>query len=408
VIKVMEGVRVLEVAQFTFVPAAGAILADWGADVIKVEHPVRGDTQRGFINMGGLQLDPNRHPLIEHPNRGKRSVGIDVSTAEGQEVLYEIAKTSDVFLTNFMPGVRQRHKFDVEHIRAANPNIIYARGSAYGDKGVERDVGGFDGTAFWTRSGVGHALTPAELGGALPQGIPAFGDSIGGMNIAGGISAALFHRERTGETAEIDVSLLSTAWWAAGASVTQGMETGETMRSVMPNSAGPSVNPFLGNYETSDGGTINLCIVSPTGYIRDAFEHLGLAEAADDPRFRDVMPLIENADAAAELVRQAIRSKPFAYWREHLKTMKGQWAPFQSLVDLGSDEQAIANDMIVEVKAADGGAPFKVVRGPVQFNHEPLQTTRAPQASEHTEVVLMEVGIDWDRIEQLKDSGAIA
>jgi crotonobetainyl-CoA:carnitine CoA-transferase CaiB-like acyl-CoA transferase len=408
VIKVMEGVRVLEVAQFTFVPAAGAILADWGADVIKVEHPVRGDTQRGFINMGGFQLDPNRHPLIEHPNRGKRSVGIDVSTPGGQEVLYEIAKTSDVFLTNFMPGVRQRHKFDVEHIRAVNPNIVYARGSAYGDKGPERDIGGFDGTAFWTRSGVGHALTPEELGGALPQGIPAFGDSIGGMNIAGGISAALFHRERTGETAEIDVSLLSTAWWAAGASVTQGMETGETMRSTMPNSAAPSVNPFLGNYETSDGGTINLCIVSPTGYIRDAFEHLGLPEAADDPRFRDVMPLIENAEAAVELIRQAFRSKPFDYWRVHLKTMKGQWAPFQSLVDLGHDEQAIANDMIVEVDAADGGAPFKVVRGPVQFNHEPLQTTRAPQASEHTEVVLMEVGIDWDRIEQLKDSGAIA
>jgi crotonobetainyl-CoA:carnitine CoA-transferase CaiB-like acyl-CoA transferase len=407
-LKVMEGVRVLEVAQFTFVPAAGAILADWGADVIKVEHPVRGDTQRGFVNMGGLQLDPNRHPLIEHPNRGKRSVGIDVSTPEGQEVLYEIAKSSDVFLTNFMPAVRQRHKFDVEHIRAANPDIIYARGSAYGDKGPERDIGGFDGTAFWTRSGVGHALTPEELGGALPQGIPAFGDSIGGMNIAGGISAALFHRERTGETAEIDVSLLSTAWWAAGASVTQGMETGQTMRSPMPNSAAPSVNPFLGNYETSDGGTINLCIVSPTGYIRDAFEHLGLGDAADDDRFRDVMPLIENADAAAELIRQAIRSKPFEYWREHLKTMKGQWAPFQSLVDLGSDEQAIANDMIVEVEAADGGAPFKVVRGPVQFNHEPLETTRAPQASEHTEIVLVEMGIEWDRIEKLKDSGAIA
>ena len=212
----MDGVRVLEVAQFTFVPAAGAILADWGADVIKVEHPVRGDTQRGFINMGGFQLDPNRHPLIEHPNRGKRSVGIDVSTPGGQEVLYEIAKTADVFLTNYMPAQRQKNKFDVEHIRAANPNIIYARGSAYGDKGTERDTGGFDGTAFWTRSGVGHALTPEELGGALPQGIPAFGDSIGGMNIAGGISAALFHRERTGEAVELDVSLLSTAWWAAG------------------------------------------------------------------------------------------------------------------------------------------------------------------------------------------------
>jgi crotonobetainyl-CoA:carnitine CoA-transferase CaiB-like acyl-CoA transferase len=407
-IKVMEGIRVLEVAQFTFVPAAGAILADWGADVIKVEHPVRGDTQRGFINMGGFELDPDRHPLIEHPNRGKRSVGIDISTADGQDVLYELAKTSDVFLTNFLPAARQKNKFDVEHIRAANPNIVYARGSAYGDKGPQRDVGGYDGTAFWTRSGVGHALSPAVLEGPLSQGIPAFGDSIGGMNIAGGISAALLHRERTGEALEVDVSLLSTAWWAAGASMTQGMDTGETMRSEMPQSGGSTVNPFLGNYQTSDGETINLCIVSPTGYIRDTFEHLGIPEAADDPRFADVLPLMENAEAASQLIVTAIGSQPFEYWRQHLKTMKGQWAPCQSFIDLVSDEQAIANDMVVEVEAGDGGAPFKVVRGPVQFNREPLETTRAPQASEHTELVLMDLGINWDRIAALKETGSIA
>ncbi|HYQ34588.1 MAG TPA: CaiB/BaiF CoA-transferase family protein [Mycobacterium sp.] len=404
----MQGFRVLELAQFTFVPAAGAILADWGADVIKVEHPLRGDTQRGFLNMGGIQVNPDRHPLMEHPNRGKRSVGIDVSTPGGQEVLYELAKTSDVFLTNYMPRVRQKNKFDVEHIRAANPNIVYARGSAYGDKGAERDVGGYDGTAFWTRSGIGYALTPEGLGGALPQGIPGFGDSIGGMNIAGGISAALLHRERTGEALEVDVSLLSTAWWAAGASVTQGMEAGEVMRNAMPGSANPSVNPFMGNYQTSDGGTINLCIISPTGLIRDTFEHLGIPEAADDARFADVLPLIQNADAAAELIAKAFAGKPFEYWRQHLKTMKGQWAPFQSLIELADDEQAIANDMIAEVELASGGEPFRVVRGPVQFNHEPLVTTRAPQASEHTEIVLMELGMDWDRIAELKESGAIA
>lgn len=407
-IKVMAGIRVLEVAQFTFVPAAGAILADWGADVIKVEHPARGDTQRGFLNMGGIQVDPDRHPLMEHPNRGKRSVGIDISTPGGQEVIYELAKNSDVFLTNYMPAQRQKNKFDVEHIRAANPDIVYARGSAYGDKGPERDVGGYDGTAFWTRSGVGHSLTPAELGGALGQGIPAFGDSIGGMFIAGGISAALLHRERTGEAVELDVSLLSTAWWAAGASVTQGMETGEVMRSHMPGSLAPSVNPFMANYLTSDGGTINLCIISPTGLIRDTFEHLGIPEAADDPRFCEVLPLIQNADAAAELIAKAFAAKPFEYWRQHLKTMRGQWAPFQSLLDLATDEQAIANDMIAEVEVASGGAPFRVVRGPVQFNHEPLETTRAPQASEHTEIVLMELGMDWDRIAELKEAGAIA
>ena len=407
-VRVMQGFRVLELAQFTFVPAAGAILADWGADVIKVEHPLRGDTQRGFLNMGGIQVNPDRHPLMEHPNRGKRSVGIDVSTPGGQEVLYELAKTSDVFLTNYMPRVRQKNKFDVEHIRAANPNIVYARGSAYGDKGAERDVGGYDGTAFWTRSGIGYALTPEGLGGALPQGIPGFGDSIGGMNIAGGISAALLHRERTGEALEVDVSLLSTAWWAAGASVTQGMEAGEVMRNAMPGSANPSVNPFMGNYQTSDGGTINLCIISPTGLIRDTFEHLGVPEAADDARFADVLPLIQNADAAAELITKAFAGKPFEHWRQHLKTMKGQWAPFQSLIELADDEQAIANDMIAEVELASGGEPFRVVRGPVQFNHEPLVTTRAPQASEHTEIVLMELGMDWDRIAELKESGAIA
>ena len=406
--KVMNGVRVLEVAQFTFVPAAGAILADWGADVIKIEHPERGDAQRGFVQLGGMKVNPNRSPFVEHPNRGKRSVGVDITKPEGMEVIYELAKTADVFLTNYLPRQRQRMKFDIEHIRAVNPNIIYARGSAYGDKGAERDTGGFDGTAFWNRSGIAHSMSPKELGGPLSQGIPAFGDSIGGMNIAGGISAALFHRERTGEAVELDVSLLSTAWWAAGTSIDMGIDGGDLMSNRMPQSGANPGNPFMGNYYTSDNETINMCTLTPGPHIKSFFEHINHPELADDERFSTVQALMENWEAASEIIVEEFAKHPLTYWRDRLKTYSGQWAPVQSLLDMATDEQALANDMLFEVEPSDGGDPIKLVRGPVQFNHEAVQTTRAPVTSEHTELVLMELGLEWERIEQLKEKGAIA
>jgi crotonobetainyl-CoA:carnitine CoA-transferase CaiB-like acyl-CoA transferase len=190
--------------------------------------------------------------------------------------------------------------------------------------------------------------------------------------------------------------------------VDQALDTGVAPRNRWPTSGCNGNNPFMGNYRSQDGGTINLCILTPGPYIRDTFMHLGLPEAADDPRFGDARSLLTNWAPASGLIVEAIGSKPFAYWREHLRTMKGQWAPVQSLIDLTTDKQALANDMLFEVEASDGGPPLQLVRGPVQFDHAPVQTTRAPQASEHTETFLMELGLEWDRIEQLKATRAIA
>ena len=407
--QVMKGVRVLEIAQFTYVPAAGAVLTDWGADVLKIEHPVRGDAQRGITMLQRLAVNPQRSSFMQHPNRGKRSVGIDVSTPEGQELIYELAKTCDVFLTNYLPAQRQKLRIDLEHIRAANPDIIYVRGSAFGDKGPEREKGGFDSTAFWARGGSAKLVTPRELAGPLLQPGPAYGDTIGGMNIAGGIAAALFHRERTGETSEVDVSLLSSGVWATACSIDVAMELNtDPFAAQMPGGGDVGANPFVGVFETADGGHINLTVLKPGPFIHDTFEHLGIPEHASDPRFQTDLLLMQNAAAAQALVREAIKAQPFAYWLDRLKTMKGQWAAYQTVHDVASDEQVLANDMIFEVESADGGAPIRLVANPVQFNHAKVENTRAPEPSEHTELVLMEMGIDWDRIEKLKAKGAVA
>ncbi|MEE3330988.1 MAG: CoA transferase [Myxococcota bacterium] len=404
----MKGVRVLEVAQWTYVPAAGAVLADWGADVIKIEHPVTGDAQRGILQTGTVKMSgTDVNPFMEHPNRGKRSVGLDLRKAEGRELLYEMARNSDVFLTNFLPEARTKLAIDVDDIRAQNPDIIYVRGSALGQRGPEAAKGGYDMTGFWCRAGSASGVTPPLLPGVLGQPAPAYGDSIGGMTIAGGIAGALFARERTGETSIVDVSLLSTGIWAMGMAVDLSLQNGEPWYTNEAGKAGAVSNPLVGIYKTKDGRFISLVMLQPFEFWPDFCRHVEHPEWIEDERFDSVEKLMGNAGEARELVDAVFETRTLSEWSETFKTLAGQWAPVQNTVELGDDPQVRANGYVVDIDKGDGSS-FPIVTSPVQFDETPPELRRAPEHAQDTEAVLLEMGLEWERIAALKEAGAVS
>jgi crotonobetainyl-CoA:carnitine CoA-transferase CaiB-like acyl-CoA transferase len=403
----MKGIKMVEVAQFTFTPAAGAVLTDWGADVIKVEHAEMGDAQRGLrLGTGGV-AEGSFQPLMEHPNRGKRSIGLALENPEGHEVLMELCKDADVFLINFLPAARRRMHLEVEDIRKANPNIIYVRGSGHGQRGPDAEKGGYDGSTFWCRMGSAWATTPQDSPRVTNQPGGAYGDSMGGMTIAGGIAAALFARERTGETSVVDVSLMSVGAWAFGLSLTSAALSGNEMPPPpLDSPMNIAVNPTIGTFKTSDGRWINFTMLQPSRYFADVCRHLGLDQLPDDERFNSAEKLMANALEAGAYVQEAIASKPFAYWIEHLKTMEGQWAPVQSPLEILADSQMEANGYLLPVDDLEGNER-KLIANPVQFDERPPVLTRAPQFAEHTDDILRELGRSQDEIIQLKINGAV-
>jgi len=405
--KPLDGVTVVEVAIWGFVPSAGALLAEWGADVIKVEHARTGDPQRGLSRMGDFVMgDPN--PAWVHPNHGKRSIGIDIAHPDARALLGDLVHEADVFLTSFLPEARRKLKIDVDDIRADNPNIVYARGSALGVRGDEREMGGYDMTAFWARASTAASITPRDLDGMIGPPGPAYGDTISGSNLAGGIAAALFKRARTGEGSVVDVSLLSSGVWAMGMSIDASILQNKAW---VGQAAGVYVaphNPLTGTFRTADKRLLTLVMLQPGRYWADVCRHIDRPELADDPRFATQEDLVANGAAAVEILREVFASRTLDEWRERLRTMEGPWAPVQDTVQVTSDHQVRANGMIGPV-VDDDGKPvgYDIVSGPVQFDEVPSVLRRAPEFAEHTELLLMERGIAWERIESLKASGAI-
>jgi crotonobetainyl-CoA:carnitine CoA-transferase CaiB-like acyl-CoA transferase len=401
---VMDGVRVLEVAEQTFVPAASALLADWGADVIKIEHVERGDAMRGLASTGVLSIPSDVHVLMEHSNRGKRSLGLDLNSLEGREILYKIAEQSDVFITNKLSGVRRKLGIELEQLRAHNPRIIYVRGSGQGERGPEADKGSYDSLAFWARSGLAMGVKrPDQEDVPHPPG-PGVGDSIGAMTIAGGVMGALFHRERTGEATTVDVSLFGTGLWA------QGQALALSMLLNAPFSV-PSdrkwVNPLTGNYRTRDGHYLSFTCLQAGKYWPGMCEVIQRPDLATDPRFADHQSLLSNGAEAVKVLRERFAEGTLEEWRERLAGFDGQWVVVQDTLEAATDPQTTSNGYVQECVNSTG-VKFHLVAAPVQFDEKPAQPRRAPEFNEHGDDILGEIGLDTEAVLDLKVRGIVA
>jgi crotonobetainyl-CoA:carnitine CoA-transferase CaiB-like acyl-CoA transferase len=397
--KAMQGIRVLDVSRWWFVPAASAILADWGADVIKVEDPEHGDPMR--VNQRGDYVVNGRkfNFMFEQSNRGKRSIGVDISTDKGREILYELARESDVFICSFLPEVRSRLKIDVEDIRRANPNIIYVRGSGHGPNGPEVGKGGFDFTSSWGRGGLAFVHRRHLDDPPLVQRA-AYGDTIGSLAIAGGISAALFRRAVSGESAVIDVSLLGVTAWLLSVDVIGAKVFNQPWVDMgdieVPN------NPLHCMYQTKDGGWVAMSMPQADRYWPNVMRVIGRPDLIDDPRFCTSGLRSRNAECSG-LIAEAFASASVSEWRERLKELDGPWDIVQGPGDLHDDEQVLANGYIRRLEHPDG-SEVALVAAPVQFDGETTWPNKpAPEHADHTDEILANVlGYDMDKIIDLK------
>ena len=398
---VLDGVRVVEVADWGFVPSAGTALGDWGAEVVKIEHPLHGDPIRGLITGGLVPGASGRNFIVEQIGRHKRSVGIDLATDDGRALLYRLVERADVFLTNFLPDARERLRITYEDLRPVNRRLVYAKGHGQGARGPDARRGGYDGVSFWARGGIADRLSPP--GGPYVQQRPAFGDFIGGMCIAGGVAAALFNRERTGEGIEIDVSLLGTAMWVLSPDITAALMYDRMLPTAAEMRMVP--NPLVGNYVCQDGRSIVLMMLQAERFWPHFAETVGrtdLLERYPTPEARQA-----GRQQIADELAQHMKTRPRDEWAAILRRSECIWAPVQSPIELPEDPQVAANGYLLDSPSSEG--PVRVCANPVQFGGAPPTVQRgAQEPGAQTEEVLLELGCSWDDIARWKDAGVVS
>jgi len=433
----LEGIKVIDISQVVAVPIGARHLGDFGADVIHVEHPQRGDFwrshQAGQGGGNGVASEVNYN--WESFNRNKRSLALDLSKERGKEVIYKLIEQADVLVTNLRMYEREKFGVEYETLKAINPRLIYGSITGLGKKGPERNLPTFDQTVHWFRSGVTHMLNPA---GATAIGFRAgFGDTVAGLGLFAAVMTALYVRERTGIGQEVDLSLFHTGMYQLSFDIACTLITGHDMKDVPPGELDeddPRVrrfrelsaesetafnrlhefmkenapNPMSIEHVTSDNRIIRLNVLQPDRYWTKMCAAIDRPDLENDPRFSNHEVRLENHLDLYNILRDAFRSKPLDEWKVRLTDAGIPFGAQQKLSEVIKDPQARANNCFVPFEHPVYG-PTEVLANPMNMSETPSSVRLpAPEFSQHTEEILSELGYSWEDIAELKQQQVIA
>ena len=377
----LTGFRVVELGVWVAGPAAAGLLADWGANVIKVEPPA-GDPQRRVFGALGV-ADQQGVPPFEIDNRGKRSVVLDLQTPEGREQMERLLADADVFVTNVRPDALGRLGLAHADVMARHPRLVYASLTGYGLDGPDAGRAGYDLGGFWARSGVAHTLVPpGEHPPAIRSGM---GDHVTGISLVSGVLAKLLERERTGVGGLVATSLLRAGMY------TIGWDIGIVLRYGKRESTRPrerSRGPLVNCYRAGDGRGFWLLLLEGDRHWPKLIAALDRADMGDDPRFVDAKARLQNSPELIAELDETFAGYTFDDLTARFDAHDVWWAPLNSIYDVIDDPQAIAAGAFVDMTPHEGEAPYRAVNGPIDFDGYTFRPGPVPRLGEHTEQVL--------------------
>jgi crotonobetainyl-CoA:carnitine CoA-transferase CaiB-like acyl-CoA transferase len=402
-VSALAGLRVIEMGMWLAGPSAGGLLADWGAEVVKVEMPT-GDPMRSLYTALSGSKEARCPPFDLH-NRGKRSIALDVNHPEGRLLAQRLIGSADVFLSNMRPQFLRRAGIDHETSLAANPGLVYALLTGYGTTGPDKDAPGFDMAAFSARSGLSHRATPP--GGVPPTFPGGMGDNVAAITLSAGILAALVERARTGRGQLVSTSLLRTGMFCGSMELSAFLGMGRVMA---PPSRTEPQNPLMNSYCAGDGRWLWLIGAEAERHWAPIVNALGAPELLADERFRSPRERRRHAAALVAIFDGIFARHTRDEWAAIFAANDVWWAPVNSFEDLVRDPQALACGGFTDLPAADGeGSLQRSVTTPVDFGGAAATAhPAAPRLGGDTDAILQEAGLHPDEVARLREQRVIA